>query len=42
MLFTFHEKTKESQIKVTESLDFMSAKFDDLEREIKKKDKKIN
>ena len=41
-LFTFHEEAKESQIKVTESLDFMSAKFDDLEKEIKKKDEKIN
>ena len=41
-LFTFHEETKESQIKVTESLEFMSAKFDDLEKEIKKKDEKIN
>ena len=30
-LFTFHEEAKESQIKVTESLEFMSAKFDDLE-----------
>ena len=29
-------------LKVTESLDFMSAKFDDLEKEIKKKDEKIN
>ena len=41
-LFTFHEEAKESQIKVTESLEFMSAKFDDLEKEIKKKDEKIN
>ena len=41
-LFTFHEEAKESQIKVTESLEFMSAKFDDLEMEIKKKDEKIN
>ena len=41
-LFTFHEKAKESQIKVTESLEFMSPKFDDLEKEIKKKDQKIN
>ena len=40
-LFTFHEEAKESQIKVTESLEFMSAKFDD-EKEIKEKDKKIN
>ena len=37
-LFTFHEKAKESQIKVIESLEFMSPKFDDLEKEIKKKD----
>ena len=29
-------------LKVTESLEFMSAKFDDLEKEIKKKDEKIN
>ena len=41
-LFTFHEEAKESQIKVTESLEFMSEKFDDLEKEIKKKDEKIN
>ena len=41
-LFTFHEEAKESQINVTESLEFMSAKFDDLEKEIKKKDEKIN
>ena len=41
-LFTFHEEADESQIKVTESLEFMSAKFDDLEKEIKKKDEKIN
>ena len=40
-LFTFHEGAKQSQIKVTESLEFMSAKFDDLEKEIKKKDEKI-
>ena len=31
-LFTFHEEAKESQIKVTESLEFMSVKFDDLEK----------
>ena len=31
-LSTFHEQAKESQIKVTESLEFVSAKFDDLER----------
>ena len=41
-LFTFHEEAKESQIKVTESLDFMSAKFDALEKAIKKKNQKIN
>ena len=41
-LFTFHEEGKESQIKVTESLEFMLAKFDDLEKEIKKRDEKIN
>ena len=41
-LFTFHEEAKESQIKVSESLEFMSAKFDDLEKEIKEKDEKIN
>ena len=41
-LFTFHEEAKESQIKVIESFEFMSAKFDDLEKEIKKKDEKIN
>ena len=35
--FTFHEEAKNSQIKVTESLEFMSAKF-----EIKRKDEKIN
>ena len=29
-------------LKVTESLEFMSAKFDDLEKEIKKEDEKIN
>ena len=41
-LFTFHGEAKESQIKAIESLQFMSAKFDDLEKEIKKKDEKIN
>ena len=41
-LFTYHEEAKECQIKVTESLNFMPAKFDDLEKEIKKKDEKIN
>ena len=41
-LFTFHDEAKESQIKVTESLDFITAKFNNLEKEIKKKDEKIN
>ena len=41
-LFTFHEEAKESQIKVTESLEFMLATFSDLEKEITKKDEKIN
>ena len=41
-LFTFHEEAKESQIKVTESLEFMLAMFSDLEKEITKKDEKIN
>ena len=40
-LFAFREEAKESQIKVTESLEFMSAKFDDLKKEIKKKYGKI-
>ena len=40
-LFAFGEEAKESQIKVTESLEFMSAKFDDLKKEIKKKYGKI-
>ena len=35
-LFTFYEEAKESQIKVTESLEFISVKFEDLEKEIKK------
>ena len=35
--FTFHEEAKKSQVRVTESLEFMSAKF-----EIKRKDEKIN
>ena len=41
-LFNFCEEAKKLQIKVTVSLDFMSAKFDDLEKEIKKKNEKIN
>ena len=36
-LLTFHEEAKESQIKVNESLEFISAKFDDLEKKIKEK-----
>ena len=36
-LFTFQEEAKESHIKVTESLKLMSAKFDNLIKEIKKK-----
>ena len=35
-LFTFYEEAKEFQIKVTESLEFISVKFEDLEKEIKK------
>ena len=41
-LFTSHEEAKESQIKVTKSLKFMSTKFDDLEKEIKTRDEKTN
>ena len=41
-LFTVHEEARKSQIKVTESLEFMSKKFGDLEKEIKKNDEKIN
>ena len=41
-LFIFHEEAQKSQIKVTESLEFMLGKFDDLEKKIKKKDQKIN
>ena len=41
-LFTFNEEAKKSPIKVTESLEFMSAKFDHLKNEIKEKDEKIN
>ena len=36
-LFTFHEAAKESQNKVTESLEFMPAKFEDLKRKLRKK-----
>ena len=42
VLFIFHEEAQKSQIKVTESLEFMLGKFDDLEKKIKKKDEKIN
>ena len=41
-LFTFYEEARKSQIKVTESLEFMLEKFGDLEEEIKKKDEKIS
>ena len=41
-LFTFHEEAKESQIKVIESLEILSSKFDDIDKEIKKKNEKIN
>ena len=40
-LFTINEKTKISQIKVTESLGALSKKIDELETEIKNKDEKI-
>ena len=40
-LFILNEETKNAQIKVTESLEFFSNKFDELERENKKKNKKI-
>ena len=39
-LFALHEQTKHVQIKRQELLDFLSNKFDDLEREQKKKMKK--
>ena len=39
-LFILNEETKNAQIKVTESLEFFSNKFDELERE-NKKNKKI-
>ena len=41
-LLTFHEETKENQIKVTESLEFMSVKLGNLEKQVTKKDEKIN
>ena len=40
-LFILNEETKNTQIKVTESLEFFSNKFDKLERENKKKNKKM-
>ena len=39
-LFKVNEKTKKSQIKVTESLDALSKKINELETEIKNKDEK--
>ena len=41
-LFVFNKETKNVQIKVTESLEFFSNKFDELERENKLKNEKIN
>ena len=41
-LFTSHEEPKKSQIKLTESFEFRSAKFHDLEKEIKKKNETTN
>ena len=40
-LFILNEETKNTQIKVTESLEFFSNKFDEHERENKKKNEKI-
>ena len=40
-LFILNEETKNAQIKVTESLEFFSNKFDELEREHKKKNEKM-
>ena len=40
-LFTSHEEEKESLIKVNEPLEFMTAKFDDLERKSRKKMKRL-
>ena len=40
-LFKVNEETKISQIKVTESLDALSKKIDELETEIKNKDEKM-
>ena len=39
-LFILNEETKNEQIKVTESLEFFSNKFDELERENKKNKRK--
>lgn len=39
-LFALHEQIKYTQIKQQESLDLLSNKFDELEREHKKKQKK--
>ena len=36
-LLTFHEEAKENQIKVTESLEFMSTKLGNLEGKLKKR-----
>ena len=40
-LFILNEETKNAQIKVSESLEFFSNKFDELEREHKKKNEKM-
>ena len=40
-LFILNEETKNAQIKVTESLEFFSNKFDEHERENKKKNEKL-
>ena len=40
-LFILNKETKNAQIKVTESLEFFSNKFDELERKNKKKNEKI-
>ena len=40
-LFILNEETTNAQIKVTEALEFFSNTFDELERENKKKSKKI-
>ena len=40
-IFTFHEKSKESKTNVTESLDFMPAKFRNLEKKSRKKMKRL-